>query len=81
MPVQTRSMTKAAVVADAAYFEGLRRRILTRQAEKKEAIAVATILVEMSTGSLTRVNEACARGEPACSYMEDKRLFVLGGSR
>lgn len=77
MPVQTRSMTKAARAAEAVYFDALYKR--TRQAAKKEAIDVANILVEMSTGALTRVNEACALDGVACCYMEDKRPFIREG--
>ena len=70
-------MTKAARAAEAAYFDALYMR--TRQAAKKEANDVATILVEMSTGALTRINESCALGGTACCYMEDKRPFISEG--
>lgn len=62
MPVQTRSMIKAAAAK-----------------HDKETTAVAQILMEMKSGSLTRIHEACALDGSACCYMEDKRPFIKEG--
>jgi hypothetical protein len=55
--------------------------VQTRSSAKydKETTTAAHILMEMKSGSLTRIHETCALDGGACCYMEDKRPFISDG--
>jgi thiol-disulfide isomerase/thioredoxin len=70
--VTTRSMTRAAAAASAAYFDRLHQSI--KPAPKKEEVEVAQILVSMK-------KSRCALTSCSSCYMEDKRPFISEGMK